>query len=92
MVKEVSIAIRDLVIQEWKGNVNETLSQRQIGEKFKIPKSTLNNIIQKYKNTGAIVNLQGRGRKPIFTQRDVRTLVRKEKVTPELSAPKLIVK
>ena len=73
-------------------NVNGTLSQRQIGEKFKIPKSTVNNIIQKYKNTGAIVNLQERGRKPIFTQREVRTLVRKVKVTPELSAPKLAVK
>ena len=46
MVKEVSIVIRDLVIQEWKGNVNGTLSQRQIGEKFKIPKSTVNKSIR----------------------------------------------
>jgi len=57
MVKEVSIVIRDLVIQEWKDNVNEILSQRQIGKKFKITKSTVNNIIQKYENTGVIVNL-----------------------------------
>ena len=50
MVKEVSIVIRDVIIQEWKGNINGTLSQKQIGENFKIPKSTVNNIIQKYKN------------------------------------------
>ena len=92
MVKKVLIVIRDLVIQEWKGNVNRTLSQRQTGEKFKIPKSTVNNIIQKYKNTGDIVNFQGRGRKPIFTQREVKTLVRKVKVTLELSSPKLAVR
>ena len=48
MVKEVPIAIRDLIIQKWKGDENGKLSQRKISKLCKIPKTTVNRIIKKY--------------------------------------------
>ena len=49
MVKEVSLSIRDLIIQKWKEDENDKLSQRKISILYQVPKLTVNSIIQKYK-------------------------------------------
>jgi len=58
----------------WKGVDNGGLSQRQLVHKYKIPRS-IKTIIQKYKNTRPIDNLEERGLKLIFIARGIRTLV-----------------
>ena len=47
--KEVSIQLRDLIIQDWKGDENGKLSIHGIAKKFKIPKSRVQHIILHYK-------------------------------------------
>lgn len=91
MVKEVPIAVRDIIIQEWKNIKNTGLSQRQLAKKYNIPKSTVNMIIQKYKKTGKVDNLKGRGCKPTFDKRQTRSMIRKIKENPRLSANELSV-
>ena len=84
--KEVSIELRDLIVQGFKGDKNGKLSTRALGIKYNIPKSTVQDIISRYKERGTVRNQTGRGRKAIVTQREERTLVRKVKVNPSLSA------
>lgn len=90
MVNEHSVAERDLVIQHWKGDENGRLSVRGISKLLKIPKSTVHNIIVKFQNTKKLENLKGRGRKSILSEREKKAIVRKVKVNPRLSAPKIL--
>ncbi|CAG7721247.1 unnamed protein product [Allacma fusca] len=75
--KESSVCIRDLIIQYWKGDENGTKTIREISQCVKVPKSTVFDVIRKYKLTGQIRNLPGRGRKPKLSTRDVRKIQRK---------------
>lgn len=88
-VAEVSIPVRDLIIQSWKNTENGPISERKLSNMFNIPKTTVHDIIQKFKNMGSVANLKGRGRKPILSTREVRQIVRKVKENPFVSAPKL---
>jgi len=87
--KEHSLAIRDLVIQQWEDKESGRISERKIAASLKIPKSTVHDIIFKYKKTKSIENIKGRGRKPLFNHRQRKSIIRKCVATPRLSAPKL---
>ena len=43
--KEVSIEMRDLIVQGWAGDENGKLSVRNLAEKYWVPKSTVQDII-----------------------------------------------
>ncbi len=82
--KETSLQIRDLAVQYWKGDENGKKSLQEIANLLKRPKSTIQNIIEKYKKTGSIENIKGRGRKPTFLTREKRAIVKKIKLNPKL--------
>ena len=88
-VSEVSITVRDLIIQSLKNTENGPISERKLSNMFNIPKTTVHDIIQKFKNMGSMANLKGRGRKTILITREVRQIVRKVKENRFVSAPKL---
>ena len=48
---------------------------RKIAEKLKMKKSTVNDIIQRYKRTGSVENKPRRGRKRKLTNRQIRKVV-----------------
>ncbi|OXA41532.1 Transposable element Tc1 transposase [Folsomia candida] len=87
--KEIPIAIRDLVIQDWKGGQKGGLSQRQIGTKYKLARTTIQTIIKNFRANGSVQNKVRSGRKPILAHPEVRHVLNKVNVTPSLSAPKL---
>ncbi|OXA41131.1 hypothetical protein Fcan01_23994 [Folsomia candida] len=87
--KEIPIAIRDLVIQDWKGGQKGGLSQRQIGTKYKLARTTIQTIIKNFRANGSVQNKVRSGRKPILAHREVRHVLNKVNVTPSLSAPQL---
>ena len=87
--KEHSIDIRDLVIQHWEDKESGIISERKIAEWVQIPKSTVHDIISKYKKTKLIKNIKGRGRKQTFTDRQKKSIIGKVIANPRLSAPKI---
>ncbi|CAG7722455.1 unnamed protein product [Allacma fusca] len=80
--KETSVCIRDLIIQYWKGDKNGRKTIREISQCVKVPKSTVFDVIRKYKFTGQLRNLPGKGRKPKVSTRDVRKIQRKLVINP----------
>lgn len=61
----------------------------QIGEKFEIPMSTVQHIVDKWENTDAVVNRHRQGRKRHTTSRQDTAIVRKVRMNPGLSAQKI---
>lgn len=64
-IRERSREIREKVVK-FNG---EGMSVREISRRLDVPKSTVHNILQKFKKTGTVRNLAGRGRKRKTTQR-----------------------
>jgi len=62
---------------------------RKIAEKLKMKKSTVNDIIQRYKRTGSVENKPGRGRKRKLTNRQIRKVVISSKKHPFMTAREL---
>jgi len=88
--KEHSIAVRDLIIQYWKDKENGGFTIRSIANAVKVPRSTVNDIISRYKKTANIENATGRGRKSIFTNNEKKLIIRKVKKNPRISAPEIL--
>jgi transposase len=88
--KQTSVQIRDLVIQYFEGDENGKKSEREVAKLLKIPKSTVHSIISKYKRTGKVEDLKGRGRKATFSEREERAIVRKVKANSKISATKMV--
>lgn len=89
MGKTTSVQLRDLIICDWENKENEPTSMGKLSEKYKIPKATIQSIIEKYRKTGCVENLPGRGRKRAFSVKESRRIMKKIKVNPFLSAPKI---
>lgn len=89
--KETSFDIRNLVIKYHEGDDNGQKTQQQIAALLKIPRTTVQYIIKKYKSSGLIINKQGRGRKPIFSVKEKRAIVRKVAANPKLTISKIKV-
>ncbi|GBN30630.1 hypothetical protein AVEN_51783-1 [Araneus ventricosus] len=85
---EISIDIRKLTICHWKRGSSE----RKIGEIVNVSKSTVHNIISKYKKTESVKNRRGTGRPRRFTEREERWIVRKIICNPKTSAVKSALK
>ena len=64
-------------------------SSRKIAVSLKIPKSTVSDIIKKFKTDGIIENKKGRGRKCKLTTRDQSSIMKAVKKDPFISGTKL---
>ncbi|GBM99434.1 hypothetical protein AVEN_120248-1, partial [Araneus ventricosus] len=85
---EISNGIGELTIYHWKRGSSE----RKIGEIVNVSKSTVHNIISKYKKTKSVKNRPRTGRPRCFTEREERWIVRKITCNPKISAVKLTSK
>ncbi|GBM57863.1 Transposable element Tcb1 transposase [Araneus ventricosus] len=85
---EISIGIRKLTICHWKRGSSE----RKIGEIVNVSKSTVNNIISKYKKTKSVKNRPRIGRPSCFTELEERWIVRRVICNPKTSALKFTLK
>lgn len=84
-----SVAVRDLVISAWEDKENGEQSSSALSRRFNLPRTTIQGIIKRYKESGTVADKKGRGRKSALTVRETREIVRKVKLNPFLSAPKL---
>ncbi|CAK9813888.1 Transposable element Tc1 transposase [Anthophora plagiata] len=83
--KNTSFDMRQLVIfHHEKGK-----SIRKIADLLNISKSTIWDIVRRYKNEDRIESIPQSGRKPILNIRDKRSIIRRIKCDPQISAPKL---
>lgn len=70
---------------------NRGESIRKVSKELNIPKSTVSDIINRFKKFGSVDNKEGRGRKKILSNKDVSYLSRKVKREPFQSASKLAI-
>ena len=83
--KELTNEKRQMVVDLHKsGNGYKT-----IAKKLNLPVTTIRAIIKKFKTTGTVVNLPGRGRKCILPPRTVRQMVRETKGNPRATVGEL---
>lgn len=83
--KETDIATRTMIISMcYRGK-----SLREIAAAVGRTHSTVQKIVNKWKNEGTLKNLAGRGRKRILTSADERIIVRTLRKNPKTSIPKL---
>ncbi|GFX15314.1 HTH_Tnp_Tc3_2 domain-containing protein [Trichonephila clavipes] len=76
--KDISVGVRNLVISHWK----EGKSVRCIEKILKLSKSTVSNIIDRFRKTKSVENKQKSGRPRIFNEREERRI--KKSVNPEI--------
>lgn len=81
---ELSSKCKDEIVRLFK----QGLSYRCIGRKLRLSHSTVQYIIQKFKN-GSVDNKKHTGRKRVLTVRESREIVRQAAKNPKLSAPQL---
>lgn len=83
--KQTSVDIRNLVLKFQ----SEGKSVRKIAEMVNCPKSTIQDIIQRFKTSKSVENKPKSGRPKLFSHADERWIVQQVKKDPCLSAPKL---
>ena len=83
--KDISVDVRNLVICHWKSGK----SVRCIGEILKLSKSTVFNIISRFKNRSTVENKERSGRPRTFSEREERWIVKQVCNNPRTSAVKL---
>ncbi|GFY15495.1 uncharacterized protein TNCV_1573061 [Trichonephila clavipes] len=84
---QTSIELRILIIE----HTEDGKSVREISEIVKRNHSTVHDIIKRYKTNNQVENKPKKDHNKIFTEADERYLVRKVKLKPFLSAPKLAI-
>ena len=70
--KELSSEVREMIVKSYQSNQNMS----ELSEMLGIPRSTFKSVIGKYKQFGSVENRSGRGKKKLFTDRDVTKLSR----------------
>ena len=82
-MRPTSIDLRKRVVA---ARVEDGQSMGQIAERFKIPKGTVQNIIEHHRETGRVEpKPQNAGRKPAVTKRDLKRLERTVQEHPDAS-------
>ncbi|GFQ80064.1 zinc finger protein [Trichonephila clavata] len=84
---QISIELRKLIIK----HTEDRKSVREISEIVKRSYSTVHDIIKSYKTDNQVEKKPKKAHNKIFTEADERYLVRKVKVNPFLSAPKIAI-
>lgn len=85
MVRHTTPELRNLIIEHF---INGK-SQRQIAKIVNKARTTVENIIHRFKNEGRVVNKPKISPRRLFTVRQERWIVNQVKTNPRLSAPKL---
>ena len=85
MGRHTTIEIRNLIIDHFKSGK----SQREIAKIVNKPRTTVENVIHRYKIEKRVINKPKISPKKLFTERQERWLVNQVKINPRLSAPKL---
>lgn len=83
--KDVAIATKELILKLH----SEGKSLREIGKIIGRTHTTVQSLINKFKNHGTVETLPGRGRKKILSSYNKRYIERKIKENPKISLPKL---
>lgn len=83
--KNTSFDLLQLVIFHYE----KGCSYRKIASMLKLSKSTVGDIILRYKNEDRLEPIKQTGRPKLLTERDNRLIMRKVKEDPKISAPKL---
>ncbi|GFU80760.1 uncharacterized protein TNCV_514871 [Trichonephila clavipes] len=84
---QTSIELKKLIIK----HTEDAKSVREISDIVKRSHSTVHVIIKRYKTNNQVENKPKKAHYKIFTESDERYLMRKVKVNPFLSAPKLAI-
>lgn len=82
---QTSLEVRNLIISHY----NEGKSVRDIEKAVGRPKSTVSDVIQRYRETKSVENKPKSGRPKLFSLSDERWIVKEIKKSPIISAPKL---
>lgn len=85
MGRHTTLELRNLIIEHYKSGK----SQREIAKIVKKARTTVENIIQRFKNEGRVTNKPKISTKKLFSERQERWIVNQIKINPRLSAPKL---
>lgn len=83
--KEISLQVRKLIIEDRKNG----LSLGKIAEKYKISKTGVQKLCNKFEISHQITNLTGRGRKRATSNRDDALIVRQTKVNSNISSSEI---
>lgn len=79
--RELSSEVRNLIVQCH----HEGKNQCELARIFNISRSTIKSVIKKFHQHGTVENRPGRGRKSLFTNRDVNQLSRAAKLNRKTS-------
>lgn len=85
MGRHTTVELRNLIIDHYK----KGKSQREIAAIVNKPRTTVANIIKRFKNEGRVINKPKISPKKLFSERQERWIVNQIKINPRLSAPKL---
>lgn len=70
--KELSTNVKEMIVESYKSNRNVS----ELSRIFGIPRRTIGSVIKKFNDFGSVENRSGRGRKKLFSDRDVSQLSR----------------
>ena len=86
-MRPTSIDLRERVVA---ARVEDGQSLGEIAERFRIPKSTVQNIVRRYQQTGTVApKAHGGGRKPSFSARMLQRLEREVVAHPDATLEEL---
>ncbi|GBL99125.1 hypothetical protein AVEN_64120-1 [Araneus ventricosus] len=86
--KDIPVDVRNLVISHWKNGKSICC----IGQILKLSKSTVFNIIRRFKKTNNVEKKQRSGRPRTFSEREERWIMRQVHINPRTSEVKLTLK
>ena len=86
-MRPISIDLRKRVVA---ARMNDCQSMGQIARRFKMPKGTVQNILERYRDSGTVEpKPPNSGRKPAFSQRTLRRLEKDVLAHPDSTLEKL---
>ncbi len=86
-MRPTSIDLRKRVVA---ARIEDGQSMGQIAERFKMPKGTVQNILERFRDTGAVdPKPQNAGRKPAFSGEDLQRLERDVLLSPDATLEEL---
>ncbi|GFU21672.1 HTH_Tnp_Tc3_2 domain-containing protein [Trichonephila clavipes] len=83
--QDILVGVGNLAISHWK----EGKSAPCIGKILKLSKSSVFNVIDRFKKTNSVENRQGSGRSRIFNECEERWIVRQVHINPRTNAVKM---
>lgn len=83
--KETTIEEREIIVKLFR----EEKTEREIAKIVERPRSTINSIVKRFRETGSVMNKARSGRPPKVTEQLNRVIIREVKKNPRISAPNI---